>query len=73
MIAGDVAVQYGSADFFPQTWALYACPCGRVECEHGLHAGEPPPGWHEMRRGDEEVAVCPTCWETGRAAASSPG
>jgi hypothetical protein len=73
MIPGEMAVQYGSPDFFPQTWALYTCPCGRSECEHGRHAGEPPPGWHHVKTGDEDIAVCPTCWATVRRdAATTP-
>jgi hypothetical protein len=74
MIEGGMAVHYGSPDFFPQTWALYACPCGRLECEHGRHAGELPPGWHHMELGDDDVAVCPICWaaRSGEAVPTAP-
>jgi hypothetical protein len=62
MIEHGMAVQYGSPDFFPQTWALYVCRCGRLECEHGRHVSELPPGWHQMELEEREIAVCPTCW-----------
>jgi hypothetical protein len=72
MIDVGMAVQYGSPDLFPQTWALYVCPCGLVECEHGRNVGEPPPGWHQLMRDEDEIAVCPTCWATvGREATSA--
>jgi hypothetical protein len=56
-----MAVHYGSPDFFPQTWALFACPCGRLECEHGRQVEQLPPGWDRIELHEAEIAICPTC------------
>lgn len=61
MIGGGMAVHYGSLEFFPQTWALFACPCGRLECEHGRQVEGLPPGWDRIELREGEVAICPTC------------
>jgi hypothetical protein len=60
--------QYGSADFFPQTWAMFRCLCGRLECEHGRHVSELPAGWERIELEDGEIDVCPTCAAAGKAA-----
>jgi hypothetical protein len=66
-----VTVQYGSPEFFPQIVALHTCPCGRVECEHGRHVDELPPGWERFVLAEGEVEICPTCAASGHGPSSS--
>jgi hypothetical protein len=72
MIEVGMAVQYGAPDLFPQTWALYVCPCGRIECEHGRNVAEPPRGWHQVVSDENEMAICPTCWSAGYREVAPP-
>ena len=66
-MAVPMGVDYETPEFFPQTVALYVCPCGRSAAEHGRHAGDLPAGWE--RRGDELVL----CAECAHALAQVPG
>jgi len=55
--------------------ARYGCACGLVELRHGRRL-EPPPGWVEVRHGEqddaEEEYLCPRCAAV-EAAVASPG
>ena len=58
----SMSVRIGSPDTFAYVVGVYVCRCGRTAEQHGLHAGEEPPGWMRVAGGDDESAdVCPVC------------
>jgi hypothetical protein len=56
-----VTVRYGSPDAFPYVVGVFVCRCGRTAEQHGVHAGEAPPGWVEVSDRDEGDYACPEC------------
>jgi hypothetical protein len=58
-----MSLRIGSPDTFAYVVGVYVCRCGRTSEQHGLHAGETPPGWVPVRlEGDEEAEhMCPVC------------
>jgi DNA-directed RNA polymerase subunit RPC12/RpoP len=58
-----VSVEFGSADTLPVSVAVYECAiCGRTTAQHGLAAGEAPPGWVEPDTPEDDY-VCAACGE----------
>jgi hypothetical protein len=56
-----MSVRIGSPDPFPVVVGVYVCRCGRTTDQHGLHAGEAPPGWVPYRYEGETEHACPDC------------
>jgi len=65
-----MSVRYGTADTFPYVVSVHVCRCGRTAEEHGLHAGEDPPGWVRYRDEGETEHACPDCAPNVAAAKS---
>ena len=60
-----MAIAYGSPDLVAHLSVVYVCECGRQVAEHGLHAGELPPGWVAS---DEGRCLCAYCARRQREA-----
>ncbi len=56
-----VTVLYGSPDAFAFVVGVYVCRCGRTAEQHGVHAGEAPPGWVRRPGEQEPEHICPDC------------
>lgn len=56
-----MSVRYGTSDAFAVVSTVYVCGCGRTAEQHGLEAGQPPPGWVPVPDEDEPEYLCPDC------------
>ena len=56
-----MSLRIGSPDTFAYVVGVYVCRCGRTAEQHGLHAGELPPGWVPLEGEDEAEHMCPIC------------
>lgn len=56
-----MSVRIGSPDTFAYVVGVYVCRCGRTAEQHGVHAGETPPGWVPLEGHQEPEHMCPTC------------